>query len=103
MRVLEFDVNGQNISKSKNCDFSGLVPGTKGYLSARFNLSHEWSGCKIAASFFSDGKEYAELLKNGICEIPSDALAKNRFGVQITGMKPGYCIKSGRVYVKQEV
>lgn len=36
MRTLKFIVEAQNIKEDPNCDFSGLVKGTKGYLYAEF-------------------------------------------------------------------
>ena len=32
MRTLEFNVNGQILEKSKDCDFENIVAGSKGYL-----------------------------------------------------------------------
>lgn len=36
MRSLKFNVSGQIVSPDQSCDFTGLVPGTKGYLKAEF-------------------------------------------------------------------
>ena len=44
MRTLKFAVNAQRITSDPNCDFSGIVPGTAGYLKAHFSFSPEWSG-----------------------------------------------------------
>ena len=40
MRVLNFKVSGQSLSK--NGDFSGIVAGTKGYLRLSFDFDPEW-------------------------------------------------------------
>lgn len=103
MRILLFDVNGQSLTANKNSDFSGIVKGSKGYLKARFNLSKEWNGCKIAASFFKLGQEYPAIVKNGVCDIPDEALTWNSFKVQLLGMRPGgYKIQTNKLEVKQE-
>ena len=49
MRILQFRINGQKLSKDG--DFSGLIAGTKGYLYAAYNFDREWDGCKKAAVF----------------------------------------------------
>lgn len=57
MRTLRFIIDGQSIKKDPSCDFSGLVPGTKGYLKAQFQFSDEWKKCKKAAIFGSVGRD----------------------------------------------
>lgn len=47
MRILQFKVAGQNLSKDG--DFSGIVAGTKGYLYTEYNFDSEWDGCRKAA------------------------------------------------------
>lgn len=49
MRILQFRINGQKLSKDG--DFSGLIAGTKGYLYTAYNFDGEWDGCKKAAVF----------------------------------------------------
>ena len=53
MRILQFKVTGQNLSKDG--DFSGIVAGTKGYLYTAYNFDGEWDGCKKAAVFVRYG------------------------------------------------
>lgn len=36
MRILKFHVKGQNLVKDQQCDFSGIVAETEGYLNAEF-------------------------------------------------------------------
>lgn len=104
-RTLEFDVKRQRLVRSRDCDFSGLVAGTVGYLRAKFHFSPlEWFGCKKAASFWVDGKEYAVLLdKDDSCIIPAEALVGEKFYVSVLGARTGYKIESSKVKVKQEV
>ena len=64
MRTLRFTVDGQTIRKNPDCDFSGLVAGSVGYLRANFKFSKEWFGCTKAASFWFDGLEHAVLHKH---------------------------------------
>lgn len=99
-RILKFKVEGQTIQKDG--DFSGLVRGSVGYLSAKFTFSDEWKGCKIAASFWANGKEYAVMLRQGMCEIPPEVLMHGRFYVQATGMRQGFKIKSNKTLVRQD-
>lgn len=102
MRTLRFIVTAQRVEADPGCDFSGLVPGTKGYLKARFTFSKEWVGCRKAASFWNFGKEYAALLVNNECEIPPEALTWKNFQVSVTGLRDGYRIKTNKVRVMQE-
>lgn len=55
MRILQFKVAGQNLSKDG--DFSGIVAGTKGYLYTEYNFDSEWDGCRKAAVFCRCEKE----------------------------------------------
>ena len=65
---------------------------------------NEWRECVKAASFFSDGVEYAAILdSNDTCVIPKEALTRRRFSVSITGIRKGFKIKTNRTDVKQEV
>lgn len=88
MRTLKFIVENQQLRKDPNCDFSGLVPGSDGYLQAEFILSTEWRDIPVVASFWSVlGKEYEPkpLRSNGTCDIPAEALEKRAFKVQLIG------------------
>lgn len=103
MRVLEFEVDKQLLQKAPGCDFSNIVPGTSGYLHARFKFSEDWQGCIKAARFLYNGQEYATKLEDDFCEIPPDALAGWKFKVSVEGARPdGYRITSTTTTVKQE-
>lgn len=104
-RVLEFEVKRQRIVKKSDCDFSGIVAGTAGYLKAKFYFSpDDWGGCRKAASFWNDGQEYAKLLDdNDMCVIPGEALTNRKFKVSVTGKKVGYQIVTNKATVRQEV
>ena len=102
MRVLRFIVKGQSLQKDPNCDFSGIVRGSKGYLIAEFIPDASWRGCTIAASFWHFDKEYAVLVRNGKCEIPPEALHGFSVGVSLVGIKTGYRICTNRAKFEQE-
>ena len=90
MRTLKFIVEDQIVKPDPNCDFSNLVPGSKGYLKAEFSFSKEWDGYTKVAGFFSPmGREYKpQILKDGkTCVIPAEACAKSQFKIQVLGQK----------------
>ena len=109
MKTLRFIVDNQTIRKDPNCDFSGLVPGSSGYLSAEFIFSKEWDGCLRVAGFFSPlGVEYPprELAYGKSCVIPFEALRKRSFKVQVIGIKyengKEIRLKTNKVVVNQD-
>ena len=102
MRTLKFIITAQAITKDPDCDFSGIVAGTQGYLQAEFSVSQEWAGCRMAAVFSSLGKEYPRPVIEGKCEIPKEALTWDNFGVRVVGEKEGYRITTNEVKVTQE-
>ena len=105
MRILEFNVNKQRLTKQKVCDFSGLVSGSVGYLKAKFDFSHDdWEPCtiKIARFWFDDNEHAAYLDENGCCEIPPEVLTGERFSVSVLGAAPGYKIETNKIKIVQE-
>lgn len=103
MRLLNFIVNGQHISKDPNCDFSKIVAGSSNYLKAHFTFSPEWQDCKKAASFWRGSNEHAVLLKNDMCDIPPEVLTGLTFGVSVTIQNGNTRVPTDRVIVSQEV
>lgn len=101
MRILRFIANGQMLEPDPECDFTGLISGTEGYLQAEFVFDSEWTGCRVAASFFNLGKEYPTIVENGKCEIPAKSLDFQDFYVQLTGIRDGYKITTNRKIVRQ--
>ena len=103
MRTLKFIVDRQIIKKDPSCDFDGIVPGTKGYLQAEFAFSPEWVGTVKVASFLSPtGVEYSpQVLENGRCIIPSEALEGRRFKIQVLGKRDDFRIVTNKVTVSQ--
>ena len=91
MRTLKFIVDKQIIKQDPDCDFSNLVPGSEQYLTAEFSFSPEWDGSMKVAAFYSRlGTEYPpQALTDGkACVIPSEALGKKIFKIQLRGMNP---------------
>lgn len=110
MRVLEFDVKRQRLMKNKDCDFTGLIPGTEGYLHAKFNFDDDWTGCKKIVSFWVSDinrlelNEYAVFLgEDDTCAIVPEALLHERFYISIIGTKPDYKITTNKLKIEQEV
>ena len=111
MRILEFDVKRQKITKTRGCDFKHIVAGSVGYLKAKFNFSeegHAWTGCIKAARFWKDDEEYAVILdENDSCYIPKEALDGRVFHVSVTGLIKGtmseYMISTNKIKVVQGV
>lgn len=101
MRNLRFIVEGQIIRQDPSCDFSGLFPGTQGYLKAEFLFSKEWKDCRKAAVFDLLRDEYPVPLIGNSCEIPADVLTWKSFSVQVVGERDGYRITTNKVEVKQ--
>lgn len=104
MRTLRFIVDKQIIKPDPNCDFTGLIPGTEGYLKAEFSFSPEWNGCIKVAAFYSRlGKEYEpQVLEDGkTCMIPAEALQKSAFGVRVIGKREGLKLTTDKAIVCQ--
>lgn len=105
MRNLRFVVNGQEIKKSPDCDFSGLVSGTKGYLKAVFALSSDFNGCGVVAIFNSikSGEKAVTLpIGKNECMIPDEVLTGSEFSVRLIGAKKDFQITTNKCVVEQE-
>lgn len=105
MRTLKFIVDGQTIKPDPNCDFSGLVPGTSGYLLAEFSFSSEWANCTKVVGFYSNlGHEYPpRVLADGkTCVVPFEALEKRIFKVRVIGKRNDFKIQTNKVAVCQD-
>lgn len=103
MRTLKFIITGQHIEKDQACDFSGLVPGTKGYLRASFVFDAEWNNCRKVAVFVKYGREFPAPIINDACNVPPEALTYEKFSLYVIGEREdGYRIPTGRIEVKQD-
>lgn len=106
MRILEFDVKQQRLTKKMGCNFSGLVAGSIGYLHAKFHFSeNEWDKCAVRiARFWIGTQEHAKSLdENNSCVIPPEVLVGSKFEVSVIGATPGYQIETNKITVRQGV
>ena len=105
-RILEFVVEKQRLMRKRDCDFSGLVAGSKGYLKAKFYFSKEWDGCTRIANFETVERDPypVKLGEDNICLIPHEVLGGDVFHVSVlAGNKSGYRIGTNDMRIKQEV
>lgn len=101
VKYLDFIIVGQTIQRAPECDFSGLVAGSRGYLRARFRFSGDWVGCRKVVIFSAKGKDYPAALINNTCEIPAEALTCELVKVRAVGRRDGFEISTGTVAFSQ--
>lgn len=104
MRTLNFIVDKQIIRQDPSCDFSGLIPGSEGYIQAKFAFSPEWKDCAKVAAFYSMlGTEHdPQILEDGkTCMIPAEALKRRKFKIQIIGRGPTIKLTTNKIIINQ--
>ena len=103
MRTLSFIVDGQIIKKDPECDFDNIVPGSSGYLVAKFTFSSEWDNTAKVAAFWRNGRECPpQILKDGrSCIIPSEALTKRSFHISVLGKNNKIKLTTNKIEVVQ--
>lgn len=103
MRTLKFIINSQKISLDPSCDFSGIVPGTAGYLYAQFDFSPEWRGLAKVAEFrrYDIDEAVPKKIINGKCEIPAETLLGKKWYVNVVGKRGNIRMTTDRAEVKQ--
>lgn len=104
MRTLSFIVDEQIIKQDPSCDFTGLIPGSEGYIQAKFSFSSEWRKCVKVAAFYSVlGTEYPpQLLQDGkSCMIPAEALKHKNFKIQIIGKDGNVKLTTNKLTISQ--
>lgn len=103
LRILEFLVDKQMITKNPVCDFNNIVPGSKGYLKARFFFSAEWEGCTKVVGFSYGKTEYQpqKIDDDNTCNIPYEALKNPSFNIQVFGKRKGFQISTNKIIVNQ--
>lgn len=105
MRDLIFDVVQQRLKRNDDCDFSGIVAGSEGYLRAKFNfLDSSWDGCKKIAGFSAPYVEDIGVVldDDNSCMIPAEVTHSEEFGVVLIGAKPDYKIPTNFLRIRQE-
>lgn len=103
MRTLEFNVNGQILEKSKDCDFENIVAGSKGYLKMHFSFSDDLKDYRKVARF-SDGKkeDYMPII-DGSCDVPDTMVKQKYFRVGIIMIRGDKYIPTTQQCIVQEV
>lgn len=103
MRTLSFIVDGQIIKKDPECDFNDIVPGSSGYLVAKFTFSSEWDDTVKVVAFWRNSHECPpQILKDGrSCVIPSEALTNRSFCISVLGKKGKLKLTTNKIKVVQ--
>ena len=104
MRELKFIVDGQRLTKSKECDFENIVRGTSNYLRLMFWFDTTWNGTTKAIEVSNiSGTKIIEPLVNGSFVLPSQVTGDSIIKVKVYGMKKtGEQIASNEILIKQE-
>lgn len=101
MRDLVFRAEGMRLSRVEG--FGGIVAGSSGYLRAVFELSPDYEGCDVIASFYdAAGRNYAAPLVGGSCAVPSEVTGGRRWKVALVAVADGLRINTNSVIVRQE-
>lgn len=100
-RDLVFVVKDQELSKDPSCDFSGLVPGSSGYLRAVFTFHGLWDTLAKAAVFSTNGIESAMPIINDSCVIPDSVLKEKSFFIRLVGKSSQQTLQTNRLVVNQ--
>ena len=104
MRTLKFAVNAQRITSDPNCDFSGLVSGTAGYLKASFKFSKEWSGMVKVAEFrkYLCSEPISVPIINNECAVPAEVTDGKAWNVKVIGKRGDVILPTCNCKVEQE-
>lgn len=105
MRTLKFNVDGSVLKPDPSCDFASLVPGSNEIVMAEFKFSSDWpNGRKVVAFYSLLGKEYTpQILQDGMrCLVPSEALERRSFKLQVMAMINGKTVKTNKLAVSQD-
>ena len=104
MRTLRFTVDAQKISPDPSCDFSGIVPGTAGYLKAHFSFSSEWSGMVMVAEFkkYSCDPPISVPVIRGKCMVPPEVTGGKSWTVKVIGKRGDVILPTSNCKVEQE-
>lgn len=101
MRTLRFIVEELRLKKDPECDFTGLVSGTRGYYKARFAFSREWKGLKKVVIFSTrDDKKFIPIFNDAI-EIPKEITDNSTYYVSVYGKSDEYELTTNLVTIFQ--
>lgn len=104
MRTLRFIVDNKTIKQDPTCDFSGLFPGRNPNVRAEFSFSSEWDKkVKVAAFWSILDVEYTpqEIDEDMGCLIPTEALVKPTFKIQVLGKRGNDRITTNKLMIRQ--
>ncbi|MCC8151985.1 MAG: hypothetical protein LIO96_11170 [Lachnospiraceae bacterium] len=104
MRILEFNVSAQRLSKKSVNSFLRIVRGSKQYLQAKFNFSDDWSGMAKVAEFCpkTSSETFSVLIKDDICMVPDEVTDDNVWYIRLVGKKGETYICTNELKIKQE-
>lgn len=104
MRTLHFIVDNDTIKHDPECDFSGLFPGRNPKVRAEFTFSPEWDEKVKVAAFWSilDSEYEPQVIdEKGGCLIPTEALSKASFKIQVLGKRGKERITTNKLTIRQ--
>lgn len=103
MRTLIFTVEHGVLKPDPECSFTGLFPAKNQEILAEFNFSSDWTYTPSVAAFYSIlGKEYTpQVIDDGHCMIPPEALTLPVFKVQVLGNNRGKIVATNTLTVYQ--
>lgn len=104
MRTLKFLVDGETIKQDPTCDFSGLFSDKDSGVCAEFAFSSEWNDKVKVAAFWSmlDKEHEPQALDDkNICIIPSDALKRASFKIQVLGLRGSEKLTTNKLTILQ--
>ena len=99
-----FMVSGQRIKQDPDSDFSGIFPGSEGYLKARFLFDREWNGMVKVAEFrrFISEDPVSVPIRNGECMVPAKVTVGKSWYVKVIGKRGDVIIPTENCRVRQE-
>lgn len=102
VRTLSFLIKDQIIEKDPDCDFSGLVAGTKGYYVAKFSFSESWTNYKKIAVFKNRSTTKFVPIINDMCQIPDEITTSLLYRVSVVGNTRDISIPTTETFVTQK-
>lgn len=94
----------EGMALSRVSPTTGIVAGSEGYLRAEFDLSEDYEGCKVYATFRdSSGDEWAERVVDGSCDVPAEVTGGRVWGMSLTAVRDGFRLDTNEVTVRQGV
>lgn len=104
MRQLKCGCSGQKLQKDRDCDFAGIVRGSKGYLQMYFDFDADWKDKIRVAEFRKRGKTdiYPCRIENGLCMVRDEVTDSAAFCVRVVGKSGSQYIRTNEITIRQE-